>query len=144
MPEITKTRTQFRNINVLNDLPGYRLPLAGWVSILHRISGALMFLLLPLVIWMFDTSVSSEISYARFVGAFAHGLGWVPGWLLKLVCLALIWAYLHHLVAGLRHVFMDIRPQATSRSFGQRSATLTLVISLTLSLLLGLKLFDLY
>ena len=53
------------------DLTTYRLPAAGIVSILHRISGALMFLLMPFIIWMFDKSVSSEVSYAKFRAAFA-------------------------------------------------------------------------
>jgi succinate dehydrogenase cytochrome b556 subunit len=61
MTELAKKRPEFRNINAFTDLPTYRMPLAGMVSILHRISGAMMFLLLPFIIWMFDTSVSSEI-----------------------------------------------------------------------------------
>jgi len=92
MTETAPKRPEFRNINALTDLPSYRLPPAGWVSILHRISGALMFLLLPFIIWMFDTSVSSEISFAKFKLAFNVGLGFVPGWFMKLVALALIWA----------------------------------------------------
>lgn len=137
-------RPEFRNIHALSDLPSYRLPLAGLVSILHRISGALMFLLLPFVIWMFDTSVSSEISFARFTGAFADGVGFVPGWFLKLVALALIWAYLHHLIAGLRHLRMDISHAAVGKDAGRRSAAFTLVVSIGLTVLLGAKLFGAY
>ena len=70
MTELAKKRPEFRNINALVDLPTYRLPAAGFVSILHRISGFVMFLLLPFVVWMFDTSVSSEISFAKFKAAF--------------------------------------------------------------------------
>ena len=70
---------EFRNIHALTDLPTYRLPPAGWVSILHRVSGALMFVLMPFIIWMFDTSVSSEISYARFKAVF-NRLAFAPGW----------------------------------------------------------------
>jgi succinate dehydrogenase / fumarate reductase cytochrome b subunit len=83
-------RPQFRNINALTDLPTYRLPAAGWVSILHRASGVLMFLLMPFIIWMFDTSVTSELSFAKFKAAFNVGIGFVPGWFLKLVVLALM------------------------------------------------------
>ena len=50
MTELTKKRPEFRNINALSDLPTYRLPAAGWVSILHRVSGVLMFLLMPFII----------------------------------------------------------------------------------------------
>ena len=94
----------------------YRLPPAGIVSILHRVTGALLFLLLPFIIWLFDTSVTSEISYDRFTSAFNAGLGFIPGWFVKLVVLALIWAYLHHFIAGLRHLWMDVTPFASARS----------------------------
>ena len=143
MTELAKKRPEFRNINALTDLPTYRLPAAGIVSILHRISGAIMFLLLPFIIWLFDTSVSSEYSFARFKAAFNIGLGFVPGWFLKLVALALIWAYLHHLIAGVRHLYMDAR-HAVSKEFGKSSAVVTLVLSVGLTVVLGAKLFGLY
>ncbi len=139
-----KQRPEFRNINALRDLPTYRLPAPGWVSILHRVSGVLMFLLLPFIIWMFDTSVSSEYSFARFRGAFTAGLGFVPGWFFKLVALALIWAYLHHFIAGVRHVWMDVSHKAVSKEFGGMSAKVTLALSLGLTVVLGLKLFGVY
>ena len=143
MTELTKKRPEFRNIHALSDLPSYRLPAAGIVSILHRISGALMFLLLPFIIWMFDTSVSSEISFAKFKAAFNVGLGFAPGWLIKLVALALIWAYLHHLIAGMRHVYMDVH-HAVSKEFGKSSALFTLALSVGLTVILAAKLFGLY
>ena len=143
MTELTRKRPEFRNINAFKDLTTYRLPAAGWVSILHRASGALMFLLLPLIVWLFDTSVSSEISFEQFSAAFSVGLGFVPGWLFKLVVLALIWAYLHHLIAGLRHLYMDAF-HAVSKGFGKSSAIATLAISIALTLLLGAKLFGAY
>ena len=143
MTETAPKRPEFRNINAFTDLPSYRLPPAGWVSILRRISGALMFLLLPFIIWMFDTSVSSEISFAKFKLAFNVGLGFVPGWFMKLVALALIWAYLHHLIAGMRHLFMDVQ-HAVSKEFGRSSAIATLGLSIAMTLVLGAKLFGLY
>ena len=138
---VAKKRPEFRNINAFKDLPTYRLPAPGWVSILHRISGVLMFVLLPLIIWMFDTSVSSEISFARFRFAFNNG-AW--GVLLKLVALGLIWAYLHHFIAGLRHVWMDVSHKAVSKSWGGSSAKFTLIASLVLTVVLGAKLFGVY
>ncbi|MFT6697366.1 MAG: succinate dehydrogenase / fumarate reductase cytochrome b subunit, partial [Polaromonas sp.] len=78
-----KKRPEFRNINAFTDLPSYRLPAAGWVSILHRVSGAIMFALMPFIIWMFDTSISSEISFARFTSAFNVGMLGLPGFLWK-------------------------------------------------------------
>jgi succinate dehydrogenase / fumarate reductase cytochrome b subunit len=143
MTETAPKRPEFRNISALTDLPTYRLPPAGWVSILHRVSGALMFLLLPFIIWMFDMSVSSEISFAKFKYAFNVGLGFVPGWFMKLVALALIWAYLHHLIAGIRHLYMDVQ-HAVSKEFGRSSALATLGLSIALTLVLGAKLFGLY
>ncbi|MBC5768445.1 succinate dehydrogenase, cytochrome b556 subunit [Ramlibacter albus] len=139
-----KPRPEFRNIHALSDLPTYRLPVAGIVSILHRISGVLMFLLMPFIIWMFDASVSSEISFAKFKAAFNSGLGFVPGFLVKLVVLGLIWAYLHHFIAGLRHLWMDVSHKAVSKQFGASSATFTLAASILLTLVLGAKLFGLY
>jgi succinate dehydrogenase / fumarate reductase cytochrome b subunit len=137
-------RPEFRNINVFKDLPSYRLPAAGIVSILHRISGFLMFLLLPFIIWMFDTSISSEISFAKFTGLFERGTWIFAGWFIKLVALALIWAYLHHLIAGVRHLWMDISHSATTKEFGKSSAVATLALSIGLTLILGAKLFGLY
>ncbi|MFT3814493.1 MAG: succinate dehydrogenase, cytochrome b556 subunit [Acidovorax sp.] len=144
MTELAKKRPEFRNINAFKDLTTYRLPAAGWVSILHRASGLLMFLLLPFVLWMFDTSLSSEISFARFAAAFNAGVGFVPGWFVKLVALALIWAYLHHFIAGLRHLWMDLSHAAVSKEFGKSSALVTLVLSIALTVVLGAKLFGLY
>lgn len=141
MTELAKQRPEFRNIHALKDLPTYRLPAAGWVSILHRISGVLMFVLLPLILWIFDTSVSSEISSNRLRAAFNNG-AW--GVILKLVALSLIWAYLHHFIAGVRHVWMDVSHKAVSKSFGSTSAVVTLVLSLLLTAVLGLKLFGVY
>ena len=136
-------RPEFRNINALTDLPSYRLPLAGWVSILHRVSGAIMFILMPFIIWMFDASVSSEISFARFTSVFTAGVGFIPGWFMKLVALAIIWAYLHHFIAGVRHLWMDIN-HAVSKEFGKSSAIVTLALGTGLTILLGAKLFALY
>ena len=144
MTEPARKRPEFRNINALTDLPSYRLPAAGWVSILHRISGVLMFALLPFIIWMFDKSITSEISYAKFTSAFGQGLGFVPGWLIKLVVLALIWAYLHHFIAGIRHLWMDVSHKAVTKEFGRTSASVTLVSSVLLTIVLGAKLFGLY
>ncbi|MEW6695031.1 Succinate dehydrogenase cytochrome b556 subunit [Tepidimonas thermarum] len=143
MTPMRPARPEFRNINAFKDLTTYRLPAAGWVSILHRASGALMFLLLPFVVWMMDTSLSSEISYGAFTAAFSAGIGFVPGWFVKLVVLALIWAYLHHFCAGVRHLIMDATHKV-DKAYGRSSAIVTLVLSLGLTAILGAKLFGLY
>jgi succinate dehydrogenase / fumarate reductase, cytochrome b subunit len=125
-------RPVFRNIHI-TEIVSYRLPPAGWVSILHRVSGALLFLLLPFIIWMFDASVSSEISYGGFTAVFS-------GWFVKLVALALIWAYLFHFIAGVRHLWMDMTHSVTSNQ-GRISALVTLIASGLLTVVLGVKLF---
>ncbi|VUZ25160.1 Uncharacterised protein [uncultured Comamonas sp.] len=144
MTDQAKPRPEFRNINIFKDVRTYRLPWAGKVSILHRVSGMLMFVLLPFVFWMFDTSLSSEISFATFKGAFNEGLGFVPGWFIKLVTLGLIWGYLHHLCAGVRHLMIDLNHERITKEWGASSAIVTLVLSLGLTVILGAKLFGLY
>jgi succinate dehydrogenase / fumarate reductase, cytochrome b subunit len=140
MSEMTRTRPGTMR---LVDAVKYRLPLAGVVSILHRVSGVVMFLLLPFIIWLFDVSVSSEISYERFTAAFTAGIGWLPGWFMKLVALALIWSYLHHFIAGVRHLWMDAT-HSVSKQQGHSSAVVTLAASVLLTVVLGAKLFGLY
>ena len=137
-------RPEFRNINAFKDLTTYRMAPAAWVSILHRASGAIMFLLMPFIIWMFDTSVSSEISFAKFTSVFNGGVGFLPGWFIKLIALALIWAYLQHFIAGLRHLFMDLNHDRATKEFGKSSAMVVLVTSLGLTFVLALKLFGVY
>lgn len=142
MTEMTKPRPErpvYRNIHV-SQIASYRLPPAGIVSILHRVSGVLMFLLMPFIIWMFDTSVTSEISYAVFTSVFHAGVGFVPGWAFKLLSLGLIWGYLHHFIAGVRHLYMDATHSVT-KEFGHSSALFTLGASVILTVALGYKLF---
>lgn len=142
MANTLKPRPEFRNIHV-TDLANYRLPPAGFVSIFHRVSGAILFLLLPFVIWLFDTSVTSEVSYESFRSAYLAGIGILPGWFIKLVTLAILWAYLHHFIAGVRHLYMDATHSVT-KEFGKSSAVVTLALGTLLTLVLGAKLFGLY
>ena len=148
MTELASTkrskRPEFRNINAFKDLTTYRMTPAAWVSILHRASGVIIFLLLPFVIWMFDTSISSEISFEKFKSAFNVGMLGLPGVIWKLLALALIWAFLHHFIAGLRHLWMDVSHAAVTNEFGKLSALITLAVSIAATLVLGAKLFGLY
>jgi succinate dehydrogenase / fumarate reductase cytochrome b subunit len=61
----------------------------------------------------------------------------------KLAVLGLIWAYLHHFIAGVRHLWMDVTHSVT-KEFGHSSAVFTLAASVLLTLALGAKLFGLY
>src|SRR5690606_19467435 len=97
----SKPRPQFRNLSVAQILR-YHLPLAGKSSILHRVSGALLFLSLPLIIVpVFAASITSPESYAALSS-------WVSNPLCKIVLLVLIWGYLHHFCAGIRYLLLDL------------------------------------
>jgi succinate dehydrogenase / fumarate reductase cytochrome b subunit len=142
MADTLKERPEFRNIHV-TQIMQYRMPAAAWVSILHRVGGAILFLLMPFIVWMFDVSLTSEISFERFTSAFVAGIGFVPGWFVKLVTIAIIWGYLHHFIAGVRHLYMDAT-HSVGKEFGKSSAVATLVLSIGLTVILGAKLFGLY
>ena len=124
----------------LVDATQYPLPAAAWVSILHRVSGIIMFVLLPFIIWLLDKSLESDVSYQYLADVFTAGLGFVPGWVFKIVVLGLIWSYLHHFTAGVRHLYMDATHSVT-KQFGRSSALVTLAVSLLLTAALGFKLF---
>jgi succinate dehydrogenase / fumarate reductase cytochrome b subunit len=130
-----KERPEFRNIHV-TELSNYRLPLAGVVSILHRISGLLMFLLLPFVLYLFEKSLLSEDSYAHFRGIASQPL-------VKLILLAIVWGYMQHFCAGVRHLFMDVH-FGIDKDSARKSAATVLVVSLGLTALVGLKLFGVF
>jgi succinate dehydrogenase / fumarate reductase cytochrome b subunit len=142
MTDSVKKRPVYTNIHV-TQIVSYRLPPAGIVSILHRISGFVLFALLPFVVWMLDNSLRSEISFEGFTNVFVAGVGAIPGWFVKLVTLGLIWAYLAHFIAGVRHLWMDAT-HSVSKAQGHSSALITLALSTLLTLLLGAKLFGLY
>jgi succinate dehydrogenase / fumarate reductase cytochrome b subunit len=126
---------EFRNIHVF-DLMKYRLPWAGKVSILHRVSGLLMFVLIPFVLYLFDKSITSEISFSTFKAVLANPLA-------KLVILALIWSYLHHFCAGIRFLMLDLHKGIDKKSSAQ-SAVTVLVVSLSLTAVCAAKLFGLF
>lgn len=130
-----KARPEFRNIHV-TQLARYRLPWAGKVSILHRVSGALLFLLLPFILYLFELSLSSELSFAKFADLLSH-------WFIKLVVLSLIWGYLHHFCAGIRFLLLDLHIGVDIEKAG-KSARAVLAISLLLTVVLGLKLFGVF
>ena len=132
MSEMTRpTRPVHRNIHI-SQIVAYRLPPSGIVSILHRVSGAVMFLLLPLVLYLFDKSLTSEISFGTFKAITGN-------WFAKLVLLVLLWSFLHHFVAGIRHLFMDMHI-GVEKDTGRKTALSVLAISLILWVALALKL----
>lgn len=130
-----KPRPEFRNIHITQIL-GYRLPMAGIVSILHRVSGVLLFLALPLLLWMFELSLTSELSYERLRG-FAGSI------LVKLVLVVLAWALLHHLVAGIRFLVLDLHV-GVDKQASASSARAVLGVSLLLAAAVALKIFGVF
>jgi succinate dehydrogenase / fumarate reductase cytochrome b subunit len=134
--DVKKSRPEFRNIHVFENLPKYRLPLAGFVSIFHRISGFLLFLLLPFILCLLDKSLRSADTFDSIKEL-------VSPWYVKLVILALSWAYLHHFCAGVRHLFMDVHV-GLDKDSARRTSAAVFVISLPLAALVGLKLFGVF
>lgn len=127
-----KKRPQFRNIHV-TQIVGYRLPAPGMVSIMHRVSGALMFLLLVPVIWLLELSLGSELSFMRLQDVASQ-------WWAKLVFLVLVWALLHHLVAGIRYLLLDLHV-GVEKAASVKSALAVFAVSLPLTLLAALRIF---
>ncbi|MCA3180259.1 MAG: succinate dehydrogenase, cytochrome b556 subunit [Burkholderiaceae bacterium] len=128
-----KARPQYRNIHV-SQILSYRLPPAGIVSILHRISGALLFLLgIPFILYLLQQSLTSEISFETYRAV----VGSVPG---KLVLLVLGWAFIHHAVAGIRYLLLD-RHVGIQKEAARSSATVVLGITAALTVVFALKLF---
>ncbi len=127
-----KPRPEFRNINISN-LMAYRLPLAGRVSILHRVSGALLFLALPFLISLFDMSFSTEAGFAAMSVVAGNPI-------VKLVLLVLIWGYCHHFCAGVRYLVLDMHI-GLDKAGAFKSASVVMGASLGLTLVFALKLF---
>lgn len=131
----TKKRPEFRNIHV-SQIVGYRLPAPGMVSIMHRVSGVLMFVLLWFALWLLELSLTSESSFLRlreFAGQ----------WWAKLILLGLIWALLHHLLAGIRYLVLDLHI-GIEKEAAVKNALAVFAVSLPLTLLAALKLFGVF
>ena len=131
-----KARREFKNIGYRQILTSYKLPWSGKVSILHRVSGALLFLSLPFILYLFDKSLTSELSFITFSEVVGNPL-------VKLFLLALIWAFLHHFCAGIRFLALDLHKGIEKHQI-QKSAVSVLVVSLSLTAILGAKLFNLF
>ena len=129
MPDLTakKKRPLWYNLSPLN------LPLPGLVSILHRVSGAMLFLGLIEFLLLLDMSLASESGYAQ-VGE------WMRAPIVKLLVIASIWGLLHHLCAGIRHLFLDI-DIGTSLHAARRSAFAVFVVSLLMATSIAVRIW---
>ena len=116
------------------DLPRIRLPLPGIVSILHRVSGAALFVVgIPLLLCVVGGSLASAESFAAVRATFANPLA-------KLVLLGLAWAYLHHFCAGIRYLLLDLH-KGIELPAARQSSVIVLVVSIALTLIVGVRLW---
>lgn len=110
-----------------------RLPVAGIISIMHRVSGAVLFLLIPLLLYLFQLSLQSGMTFMEFQEIVRRPL-------VKLILLGLLWGYLHHLFAGLRHLFLDLHI-GISLETARLTSIIVLVAGIALTLLVGARLW---
>lgn len=109
-----------------------RLPLPGFVSILHRISGALLFLALPFLLWLWQASLQSIETYTHLLELVRHPLS-------KLVLVGLLWAFLLHFCAGIRFLALDLH-YGSSLAQARASSRWVLGVSVLLTIAIGAKL----
>ena len=129
MSEATVRKQRSKHL-VLNQI---RLPLPGIVSILHRVSGAGLFLLLPFLLYLLDRSLGSAETFETFSAVVDHPL-------VKLLLMGLLWAYLHHFCAGIRFLMLDLH-KGLKLEEARKSSKIVLVVSLTLTLIIGVVLW---
>jgi len=116
------------------DLLSIRQPLPAVLSILHRASGALLFLVgIPLALWGLKASLGSAEAYASFATVVSHPIA-------KLVALALVWSYLHHLLAGVRHLLLDLHV-GIDLGAARRSSAIVVVLAIVLTLGIAIRLW---
>ena len=110
-----------------------RLPVPALISIMHRASGAVLFLFLPLLLTLFEASLESHKTFLRFKVVFSH-------WAIKLILIGLVWAYLHHLCAGIRHLALDMHYGMELKT-ARASSWAVLAISMILTLAVGVMIW---
>ena len=115
------------------DLTKIRLPLPGWVSIMHRVSGAALFIMLPVLLWLLDMSLSTAIGFEALGELLSQ-------WWVKVILTGLLWSYLHHFCAGIRYLFLDMH-KGVDLASARMSAGAVYFVSLPLTALLAWRLF---
>jgi len=126
-----RERPKYLNLQAL--LFEIRLPLPGWISILHRISGALLFVALVWLLWMLDRSLASESGFVKI----KH---YAALWPVKLSLLLLVWAYCHHFCAGIRYLLLDL-DKGGDLATARLTSWIVLAVSFALTAFLGWKLW---
>jgi succinate dehydrogenase / fumarate reductase, cytochrome b subunit len=107
------------------DLTTIRLPLPGKVSILHRVSGAGLFLCLPVIVWLFGASLESPETFVSVADM----------WLVKVIIAGLIWAFVHHFCAGIRFLLLDLHI-GIEKEAANKSSAVVFAVSIPLTLVL--------
>lgn len=125
MAEVAIRKRRPKNL----DLKTIRLPLPGILSIIHRVSGAAIFLLMPVLLWLFQSSLASPASFAEFKAFAAHPL-------VRIVLLGLIWLYLHHFCAGIRYLLLDLH-KGVDLETARLSSKIVFAVSIALTLFIG-------
>jgi succinate dehydrogenase / fumarate reductase cytochrome b subunit len=110
-----------------------RMPLPAVVSIMHRISGAALFLALPLLLYWLQQSLTSEEVFNALKATFRNGF-------VKLVLIGLLWGYFHHLLAGIRHLLLDL-DIGTELAGARMSSALVIGVSVALTIMAGAMLW---
>ena len=128
---IKKARPKYLSLAAL--LFEIRLPLAGWVSILHRVSGALLFLATVWLLFLLDRSLASESGFESVQRYAANPL-------VKGALLVLIWSYCHHFCAGIRFLFLDIH-KGVDKETARLTSIIVIVAGLVLTALFGVRLW---
>jgi len=132
MPALDSSPPKSRPVYL--NLVAIRLPVPGIVSILHRVSGAVLFLFaLPLLLYAVQASLASAESFAALKTFLAHPL-------VKLVTIGFVWAYLHHFCAGIRYLLIDVHV-GDDLAPARRSSVIVLVVSLLLTLFVAVRLW---
>ena len=120
---VKKKRPLWYNLSLFN------LPLPGVVSILHRVSGAALFLLTAWLLYLLDASLAAPERFEDMKRVVAHPLA-------RLVLLGALWAFLHHLCAGIRYLFLDIH-KGIDLPAARATSGVVLAVSLVLTAVLG-------
>jgi succinate dehydrogenase / fumarate reductase cytochrome b subunit len=110
-----------------------KLPLPGIVSILHRVSGLLLFCALPLLLLMLQYSLRSIETYTQLTEVLSHPF-------IKLMLIGLLWAFLHHFCAGIRYLVIDL-DYGVRLAQARASSKWVIFVSLALTVLIGVKLW---
>ncbi|WP_092401970.1 MULTISPECIES: succinate dehydrogenase, cytochrome b556 subunit [Candidatus Ichthyocystis] len=128
-----RSRKKFRNINIF-DIVNYRLPIPGLVSILHRVSGAFLFILIPAILKFLEMTISSPISFES-VTNFSNKT------FVRVVIIVLFWSFVHHIFAGIRFLALDFH-WCVEKSDARLTSALVFILAIILTLLFSFWVFS--